>query len=229
MAPRRQRQNGFARGAVGFQTKAEFGEAFRRQPGQRHFFDHPFFFESRCDDGQTPQHHHPRRAGSRGGTRPALGHRAGKISGLGDFVRGDYRVDRRLLTYNANALHDDIIDTTLEAAMQKIAEILEIPATITARGQTTVPAAIRKMLALGKRDRVVFRGLADGTVIIAKKDLEVERRDPVIDKFLKLLANDMATGADRILALPSDLLSRGMALVEGVECDLDSVLAEDQG
>ena len=47
--------------------------------------------------------------------------------------------------------------------MAKTAEILEIPATITERGQTTVPAAIRKMLALGKRDKVVFRGLADGT------------------------------------------------------------------
>ena len=48
--------------------------------------------------------------------------------------------------------------------MSKNAKLLEIPATITDRGQTTVPAAIRKMLALGKRDRVVFRGLADGTV-----------------------------------------------------------------
>jgi hypothetical protein len=56
-----------------------------------------------------------------------------------------------------------------EPAMAKASEILEIPATITGRGQTTVPAAIRKMLALGKRDQVVFRGLADGTVVIAKK------------------------------------------------------------
>src|ERR1700738_2641820 len=53
--------------------------------------------------------------------------------------------------------------------MAKTAEILEIPATITDRGQTTVPAAIRKMLALGKRDQVVFRGRADGTVVIVKK------------------------------------------------------------
>ncbi len=39
--------------------------------------------------------------------------------------------------------------------MAKTAEILEIPATITERGQTTVPAAIRKMLALGKRDQAL--------------------------------------------------------------------------
>lgn len=72
--------------------------------------------------------------------------------------------------------------------MAKTAEILEIPATITERGQTTVPAAIRKMLALGKRDQVVFRGLADGTVVIAKKVAQVEDGDPVIGKFLAFLA-----------------------------------------
>src|SRR5258708_5595512 len=75
--------------------------------------------------------------------------------------------------------------------MPKTAEILEIPATITERGQTTVPAAIRKMLALGKRDRVVFRGLADGTVVLAKKAAD-ERADPVIGNFLRFLEKDMA-------------------------------------
>jgi len=32
-----------------------------------------------------------------------------------------------------------------------------------------VPAAIRKMLDLGKGGHIVFRGLADGTVVIAKR------------------------------------------------------------
>ena len=82
--------------------------------------------------------------------------------------------------------------------MAKTAEILEIPATITERGQTTVPAAIRKMLALGKRDQVVFRGLADGTVVIAKKEPQVEDGDPVICKFLEFLARDMAKEPARI-------------------------------
>ena len=82
--------------------------------------------------------------------------------------------------------------------MPKTAEILEIPATVTARGQTTVPAAIRKMLALGKRDRVVFRGLADGTVVIAKKSEAAEEADPVIGKFLSFLACDTAADPSRI-------------------------------
>ena len=81
---------------------------------------------------------------------------------------------------------------TGEPAMTKTAKILEVPATITARGQTTVPAAIRKMLALGKRDEVVFRGLSDGTVVIAKKEARADDRDPVIGRFLEFLARDMA-------------------------------------
>lgn len=110
--------------------------------------------------------------------------------------------------------------------MPKTAEILEIPATITERGQTTVPAAIRKMLALGKRDRVVFRGLADGTVVLAKKTA-VEKPDPVIGKFLALLAKDMASSPSRVRAVPRDLVTRATALVAGVDVDLDAPLPED--
>jgi antitoxin PrlF len=111
--------------------------------------------------------------------------------------------------------------------MPKTAEILEIPATITERGQTTVPAAIRKMLALGKRDRVVFRGLADGTVVIAKKESDAEERDPVIGKFLAFLARDMAAEPQRIQPVSPKLVARGNALVKGVEVDVNAPLPDD--
>jgi bifunctional DNA-binding transcriptional regulator/antitoxin component of YhaV-PrlF toxin-antitoxin module len=93
------------------------------------------------------------------------------------------------LTRNANALHQVL----LQSRVPTIGEGKEgctprNPATITARGQTTVPAAIRKTLSLGKRDRVVFRGLADGTVVIAKKETRADRDDPVIGKFLEFCA-----------------------------------------
>ncbi|MDF2117578.1 type II toxin-antitoxin system PrlF family antitoxin [Roseiarcaceae bacterium H3SJ34-1] len=112
--------------------------------------------------------------------------------------------------------------------MAKAAEILEIPATITERGQTTVPAAIRKMLALGKRDHVVFRGMADGTVMIAKKNAEAEGADPVIGKFLAFLAGDMAAEPRRIRPVSPDLVARGAALVTGVDVDLDDALPDDE-
>jgi antitoxin PrlF len=109
--------------------------------------------------------------------------------------------------------------------MAKTAEILEIPATITDRGQTTVPAAIRKMLALGKRDQVVFRGLADGTVVIAKK--QSSDGDPVISTFLAFLARDMANEPARIRPVPKSLVTRGKGLVKGVKVDIDAALPED--
>jgi antitoxin PrlF len=113
--------------------------------------------------------------------------------------------------------------------MPKKAEILEIPATITERGQTTVPAAIRKMLALGKRDQVVFRGLADGTVVIAKKDTGTGDRDPVIGAFLAFLTRDIAAEPQRIQPVSRKLVARGKALVKDVEVDLDAPLPDDDG
>lgn len=110
--------------------------------------------------------------------------------------------------------------------MPKTAEILEIPATITERGQTTVPAAIRKMLALGKRDHVVFRGMADGTVVLAKRT-SPEKPDPVIGKFLAFLARDMASSPSRVRAVPRNLVTRANSLVEGVDVDLDASLPDD--
>jgi antitoxin PrlF len=113
--------------------------------------------------------------------------------------------------------------------MAKAREFLEIPATITERGQTTVPAAIRKMLNLGKGDRVVFKGMADGTVIIARKEEaeKAEADDPVIGRFLAFLAGDMARTPQRIRPVTRNLVKRAKALVEGVEVDLDAALPDN--
>jgi antitoxin PrlF len=109
--------------------------------------------------------------------------------------------------------------------MRKATEILEISATITARGQTTVPAAIRKMLGLGKSGRIVFRVLADGTVVIAKMD-DVDQ-EPVIRKFLSFLAQDMTNEPRRMRPVRRDMIERGKALVAGFDVDLDSALPDD--
>ena len=113
--------------------------------------------------------------------------------------------------------------------MGKAAEILEIPATITERGQTTVPAAVRKMLGLGKRGRVVFRGLADGTVVIAKANERAEvDGDPVLGQFLAFLERDMAERPQAIQAVPRSLVERARALVEGIEVDLEAALPDGE-
>jgi antitoxin PrlF len=112
--------------------------------------------------------------------------------------------------------------------MGKAAAILEIPATITERGQTTVPAAVRKMLGLGKRGRVVFRGLADGTVVIEKAEGAKPDDDPVLAQFLAFLESDMVEHPQAIHAVPRGLIERASALVEGVDVDLDEALPDDK-
>jgi antitoxin PrlF len=108
------------------------------------------------------------------------------------------------------------------------ASILEITATITERGQTTVPAAIRRMLGLGARDKVVFRGLPDGTVVLEKR-VEVEEFDPVLGAFLDFLDRDMAARPHAIKPIDEASVARGRALVEGVHVDLDEALPDDEG
>ncbi|RVU14432.1 type II toxin-antitoxin system PrlF family antitoxin [Methylobacterium oryzihabitans] len=111
--------------------------------------------------------------------------------------------------------------------MTKPAGLLEIPATITERGQTTVPAAVRRMLRLGESRRVVFRGLPDGTVVIARADPPAGD-DPALGPFLDLLERDLAERPEAIGPVPRDLYRRAAALVEGVEVDLDQPLPDDE-
>ncbi|HMK88510.1 MAG TPA: type II toxin-antitoxin system PrlF family antitoxin [Methylocystis sp.] len=115
--------------------------------------------------------------------------------------------------------------------MASVGEVLRIPATITDRGQTTVPAAIRKMLKLGKRGKVEFRGMADGTVVIARvaDENEITGDDPALANFLSFLAKDIAQAPHQIRPVSRDLVARGKALVEEVEVDLESPLPDDDG
>jgi antitoxin PrlF len=112
--------------------------------------------------------------------------------------------------------------------MTKTAEILKILGTITERGQTTVPAAIRKMPALGKRDRSCFAGSPTATVVIAKKEPRADDGDPVIGRCLAFLAHDMAIEPARIRPVPRSMVSRGKALVKGVRVDLNASIRDDK-
>jgi antitoxin PrlF len=108
-----------------------------------------------------------------------------------------------------------------------MAAILELEATVTERGQTTVPAAIRRMLALGKRDAIVFRGMPDGTVVIAKKESS-EADDPALGRFLAFLESDIATHPHAIRPVSAKLLREAKELVAGVDVgDIDAPLPED--
>ena len=102
---------------------------------------------------------------------------------------------------------------------------LEIEATITERGQTTIPAAIRKMLGVSKGS-IVFKGMPDGTVIIEPKPEEPEE-DPAIAKFLEFLERDIANNPQNLVPFTKEFMDRVDRLVAGVEVDMDAPLEDD--
>ncbi|NGM33660.1 hypothetical protein G4G93_06865 [Methylobacterium sp. DB0501] len=94
---------------------------------------------------------------------------------------------------------------------------------IAAKGQTTVPKAIRQALGVsygGEIDFVVDEG---GRVSLLAAETEA---DPVIDGFLMFLAQDNARNPQHITAFPTDLAARMTALTVGTTVDLDEEIDE---
>ncbi len=104
--------------------------------------------------------------------------------------------------------------------------VLEIESTLTDRYQTTVPDAVRRALKLRKRDKLVYKVLDDSTVVLVRRTKRGED-DPVLDRFLGFLAQDMAQHPERLRAIDSDLVSRIQSLVKDVAVDRDAPLSPD--
>ena len=79
-------------------------------------------------------------------------------------------------------------------------------ATITAKGQITLPKPIRQALGVDVGAKVAFELYKDGKVVVSRADAEHE--DPAIGAFLDLLAGDIQAGR-HVRALPDDL-AQGM-------------------
>jgi len=75
-------------------------------------------------------------------------------------------------------------------------------ATLTSKGQLTLPKSIRQALGVDVGGKVAFELSDDGQVLVSRFDTEHE--DPAIEAFLNLLARDIETG-QHIRALPQDL------------------------
>jgi len=105
-----------------------------------------------------------------------------------------------------------------------MATLLKEESTITAKGQTTVPKAVRQALGVDYGGRIAF-------VVDDRRRVHVERaepetsEDPVVDQFLVFLAQDMANNAGHSISeFPEALLARAAALTEGVAVDLDDAI-----
>lgn len=97
--------------------------------------------------------------------------------------------------------------------------------TLTDRYQTTVPEPIRKVLGLNKRDRICYAIESDGKVTISRA--QEPENDPVLGQFLNFIARDITQNPHDIQAISPDLVERIRDLVDGVDLDLDTTLADE--
>lgn len=105
--------------------------------------------------------------------------------------------------------------------------LMEIEAAVTERGQTTIPAAIRKLLRVDRGSAVVFRVTEDGDVMLTAKPDTEDAGDPVVANFLAFLEADMAKHPGRLRPITAEWLNELQSLVAGVEVDLDAPLPEE--
>lgn len=101
---------------------------------------------------------------------------------------------------------------TRRTAMPEIHEV----ATLTSKGQITLPKPIRQALGVDAGGKVAF-DLRGGEVIVTRADAEHE--DPAIEAFLGLLEADIRAGR-HVQSLPDDL-ARAMLANAGHAVNLD--------
>lgn len=107
-----------------------------------------------------------------------------------------------------------------------MSRVLEVESTLTDRYQTTVPETVRRALGLSKRDKLIYKIQADGSVLLARVEQNNEL-DPAIGEFLHFLAQDIAVRPQAIRGLDGALQARLQSLIGAVEVDLDAPLPDE--
>ncbi|MBY4674339.1 type II toxin-antitoxin system PrlF family antitoxin [Burkholderia multivorans] len=96
-------------------------------------------------------------------------------------------------------------------------------ATITSKGQITLPKPIRQVLGVDAGGKVMFDLREDGQVVVSRA--EAEHEDPAFGAFLNLLAKDIQAGR-HVQGLPDDL-ARTILEHAGHKVVLDDDFDED--
>ena len=103
--------------------------------------------------------------------------------------------------------------------------ILHEVATMTAKGQITLPKAIRQALGVDVGAKVAFDLHENGRVVVSRADADHE--DPAIAAFLNLLSADIQAGR-HVRGLPDDLVEgmlehaqRDVRLDDDIDGDVD--------
>ncbi len=104
--------------------------------------------------------------------------------------------------------------------------VVEEVCTITAKGQTTVPKAVRQALGVGYGGRIAFR-VEGGSVTIHA--LQEDDADPALQPFLRLLAADLATRpSEAVRPITENLAARMTVLTDDIgQADPDAPIEEE--
>jgi antitoxin PrlF len=102
--------------------------------------------------------------------------------------------------------------------------IIEERSTITAKGQTTVPKAIRQVLGVKEGDEIAFRVEGQRVTVVP---VGAPHEDLVVGKFLSFLAKDIEKRPEALKSLSKDFAARMEALVKGAKVDLDAPIDGD--
>lgn len=98
--------------------------------------------------------------------------------------------------------------------------LIEEASTVTRKGQTTVPKAVRDALGVKTGDRIVYSVDSKGGVSMARSDSGVSD-EAAVDAFLAFISNDIKRRPEAILPFDPVDVARRAKLLEGVEVDLD--------
>jgi antitoxin PrlF len=101
-----------------------------------------------------------------------------------------------------------------------MAAIIEEISTITAKGQTTVPKAVRQALGVDRGGKIAYR-IEEGRVTVHNP--EAENHDPALAAFLGLIEKDIAAGRN-VRDLPAGVAAALRRAIKEVQVDLDEKL-----
>jgi antitoxin PrlF len=101
-----------------------------------------------------------------------------------------------------------------------MAAIIEEISTITAKGQTTIPKAVRQALGVDYGGKIAYR-IEEGRVTVHNP--EAEHHDPALAAFLGLIEKDIAAGRN-IRDLPAGVATALRRAMKEVQVDLNEKL-----
>jgi antitoxin PrlF len=104
-----------------------------------------------------------------------------------------------------------------------MATIIEETSKITAKGQTTVPKAVRQALGVDYGGKIAY-SIEKGRVTVHNP--EAEQRDPALAAFLALIEKDIAAGRN-LRDLPAGLAAALRRAMKEARVELDEKLEGD--